>query len=111
VKYETQRIVILTVAAAAACLAARALPQMPPFVGIVVRGATVVVIYGGLLGVSGFLKADEMRALAGLTRARRTRAEPISAPAPEVTELGGEIVAAEIAPVEAEVTPDARGRR
>jgi O-antigen/teichoic acid export membrane protein len=111
VKYETQRIVILTVAAAAACFAARALPHMPPFVGIVVRGATVVAIYGGLLGVSGFLKADEMRALAGLTRLRRTRAEPIAAPAPEVTELGGGIVAAEIAPVEAEVTPDARGRR
>ena len=74
--YETRRIVILTAAAAAACLAARALPQMPPLAGIVVRGTTVVVIYAGLLGVGGFLKADEMRALARLAR---TRAAPCGA--------------------------------
>jgi O-antigen/teichoic acid export membrane protein len=111
VHYETRRIAIVTVAAAAACLAARGLPQMPPFAGIIVRGTTVVVIYAGLLGVSGFLKAAEMRALAGIARTRRPRAESVSAPAPEVTELGGEIVAAEIAPVDAEVTPQPRGRR
>ena len=93
VEYEARRIATLAGAALAACLIARALPGMPPVAGVLVRGATVVVLYAAALGVAGFFRADELRALRALRRRRSAQPEP---QAPEVTELAGEIVAADM---------------
>jgi O-antigen/teichoic acid export membrane protein len=107
VEYETRRIVTLTAAALAACLIARALPAMPPIAGVLARGATVVAVYTGILAAAGFFRADELRALASL----RQRPRPAPAPqVPEVTELAGEIVAAEL-PLEKMETTERKGRR
>lgn len=105
VQYETRRILTLVIAALLACLSARALPSMPAIAGVLVRGATVVAVYAGLLALGGFFKPDELQVLA---RLRSRRAEPSDVPAPEVTELGGEIVAAEIAPDELTVVREPR---
>jgi hypothetical protein len=67
---------------------------MLPLVGVLIRGLTVVAVYGGLLGISGFFRQDELRALGTLRKRRRTG--PLNIRAPEITELGGEIVAAEL---------------
>jgi O-antigen/teichoic acid export membrane protein len=107
VEYETKRIVTLTAAALAACLTARALPAMPPIAGVLIRGTTVVVLYAAVLAVVGFFRTDEIRALVSLRKRGRPRPEP---QAPEVTELAGEIVAAEL-PVEEMQAPDRKGRR
>jgi hypothetical protein len=108
VRYETRRIALLILAALAACFSARALPSMPPIAGVVVRGTTVIVVYGVLLALTGFFKQEELRVLAGL---RGRRGPPRTVPPPEVTELGGEIVAAEILPGELDGAPDRRERR
>ena len=105
VQYETRRILTLAIAALAACICGRALPAMPPLTGVLVRGSTVVLVYGGLLAIAGFFKPEELRVLALL---RRKRPEPATAPPPEVTELGGEIVAAELVPDELTVPRDTK---
>jgi O-antigen/teichoic acid export membrane protein len=108
VRYESRRIAVIAGAALAACLAARAVPQMSPFYGVLVRASAVIVIYAILLGISGFLRPEEVRVLARLRRRK-----PVSKPtAPgEVTELGGEIVAAELAPEEVDRTVASGERR
>jgi O-antigen/teichoic acid export membrane protein len=95
VRYETQRIALISGAALVACLIARALPEMPPAVAVAVRALAVLVVYATVLGVSGFLRPEELRALA---RLRRREPKVAGAGGPEVTELGGEIVAMEVAP-------------
>ena len=107
VRYETRRIVLLGLAALLACIGARALPSMHPIVGVLVRGTTVIVVFGGLLTLTGFFKPEELRAI---SRLRARRPAPRTAPAPEITELGGEIVAAEILPDELSPPPDPGGR-
>ena len=80
---------------------------MPPIAGVLARGATVVAVYAGILAAAGFFRADELRALASL----RQRPRPAPAPqVPEVTELAGEIVAAEL-PLEEMETTERKGRR
>jgi O-antigen/teichoic acid export membrane protein len=108
VQYETRRIATLSVAAIVACVAARALPALAPLPGLLVRGTTVVVVYGGLLALAGFFRPDELRVLG---RLRRRRHEPSQGPAPEVTELGGEIVAAELLQDELAPSQDTSRRR
>jgi O-antigen/teichoic acid export membrane protein len=108
VRYETRRIALLALAALVACVCARALPSMHPITGILVRGTTVILVYGGLLTLTGFFKPEEILAI---SRLRGRRPAPRTAPPPEVTELGGEIVAAEILPDELSTPPDPGERR
>ena len=107
VEYEKTRIATLTGAALAACLVARGLPDMPPIAGVLVRGITVVALYVAVLAAAGFFRADELRALRSLRQRRAPRPEP---QVPEVTELAGEIVAAEM-PLEEMEVPERKTRR
>ena len=107
VEYEARRIATLAAAAIVACLLARALPAMPPIAGVFARGITVIILYAAILGMAGFFKQDELRALKSLRRRGGPRTEPV---APEVTELAGEIVATEL-PVEQMEATERKGRR
>jgi O-antigen/teichoic acid export membrane protein len=97
IPYESGRLVRVVISAAAAYAAAIALPAMPAFAGVIVRGATVVVVMGGALWLGGFLKADELRVLQQLVRreARQEKTTRPSMPA-DTTELAGEIVATDL---------------
>jgi O-antigen/teichoic acid export membrane protein len=97
IEYETRRIALLAGAALVAAVAARSLPAMQPVIGVLVRGITVVLLYAGALAVSGFLHPEELRAI---SRLAKRRGPSVESPAPEVTELGGEIVAAQLPPEE-----------
>jgi O-antigen/teichoic acid export membrane protein len=94
VKYEYARIVRVVVAASIAYAAARLLPPMAPVAGLVVRGATVAGVMALLLGLSGFLRPDELRGLKSLWQRRKA---PPTSPPPETTELAGEIVSTDLA--------------
>lgn len=94
VDYEMGRLFRVALAAIFAAMVARLLPAMPPIAGVLVRGSTVVVVFGGLLWVSGFLRPEELRRIDALRRRRRM--EPSIMPPPESTELAGQIVAAEL---------------
>src|SRR5690606_26743268 len=48
VRYETRRIATIVLCAVAAALCGRALPEVPPIAGVLMRGAAVVVVYVGL---------------------------------------------------------------
>lgn len=109
VQYETRRIVLVVLCAAAAALCGRALPDVTPVAGVLMRGTTVVAVYAGLLALSGFFDPAELRVIRTLTR--RAPRKPDTRPAPDVTELGGEIVAAEIAPGDPAAEPDRRRGR
>jgi len=66
---------------------------MPAIAGVLVRGATVIVVMSVLLWLTGFFNADELRVL----KALRTRGPSRERTAPaETTELAGEIVAVEV---------------
>ena len=93
VRYEYGRVSRAVAAGLVAYLVARAVPAMPPLAGILVRGATVVVVMTSLLWMTGFFNADEIRVLNRL-RARRD-GRPTTPPA-ETTELAGEIVSVEV---------------
>ena len=108
VQYETRRIVTLAAAAVIACVCARALPSVHPIAGVLMRGTTVILVYGALLAAAGFFKPEELRAL---SRIRRRKPQPRTTPPPHITELGGEIVAADIVPDELNTPPDPRVRR
>ena len=105
IQYETGRLARVTAAAIIACLTARALPEMRPVAGVLLRGSTVVLVMGALLGITGFFRADEMRALAAL---RRRRPGPGVIAATDTTELAGEIVAADLPD---QPVVESRGRR
>jgi O-antigen/teichoic acid export membrane protein len=94
IQYDWPRLVRIALAAAGAFLAARLfLPgQMPPLLGVLLRGATVVVVYPALLMVMGFYQARELARVASLfTRARRGRPAVV---ADDSAELAGEVVTA-----------------
>jgi O-antigen/teichoic acid export membrane protein len=94
VQYETSRIARVAAAGLLACLAARALPDMPPVTGVLVRGSTVVGLFAGMLWATGVLRGGELDQLRAI---RRPRPAPSASVAPpETTELAGEIVAAEL---------------
>ena len=88
--YETSRLVRIAVAAAAAVVAARLLPEMAPLAGLLVRGSVVVALFGAGLWTSGFFKAEE---LARLVTLRSRRSEPAVLHSSLTTEMAGEIVA------------------
>lgn len=88
VRYEAGRVARAVLAALAGYAAAWALPAMPSWAGLILRGATVVVVMGSLLAMTRFFNAEELRALNALRRRRGAG----SVPAPETTELAGEIV-------------------
>ena len=108
IAYETRRILLVVTAALVACFGARALPAMHPIAGVLVRGTTVAVVYTAILAVTGFFRPDEVRALLAL---RRGGAQPQEAPTPEVTELAGEIIAAELPQEEPAAPGQPEGRR
>jgi O-antigen/teichoic acid export membrane protein len=93
VTYEYGRLVRALGAAVLAFAAAAALPSMPAFAGLIVRGSTVVVVMGSLLAITRFFNREELLALNAL-RLRSRRARP--GPATDTTELAGEIVSVEL---------------
>jgi O-antigen/teichoic acid export membrane protein len=94
VPYEYGRVARAAAAALVAYGTARALPSMPALAGVLARGTTVVAVMGALLWMTRFFNAEELHALNALRR-RRTPAGP-AAPAPDTTELAGEIVAIDL---------------
>jgi O-antigen/teichoic acid export membrane protein len=91
VQYEYGRLARAVAAAAVAFLAAMALPAMPALAGVIVRGAVVLLVFAAILGLSRFFKREELQILARLKPAPLVTAGP-----GETTELGGEIVAADL---------------
>jgi hypothetical protein len=88
--------------------AARALPEMPPFAGVLLRGTTVVLIMAAGLWLGGFLQPEELEVL---KRVRPSRAEqPSIATAADTTEFAGEIVATDL-PVEEDLSPRSEQER
>jgi hypothetical protein len=67
--------------------------SLAPIPDVLLRGTTVVVVYAGLLALTGFFNAEELRWLRSLRQRRRT---PAVAPAPDSTEMAGEIVATDV---------------
>ncbi len=101
IAYEWGRIVRVCLAGLAAYIAARLVPSIElsvdprstiaPLPDLVLRGITVIVVFGGLLVVTRFFHADELRRLGSIRR----RSAPVAttAAAPDSTERAGEIVA------------------
>lgn len=76
IPYEWGRLVRVVASGIIAAALARALPDLPPAAGLIVRGATTVAVFVGLLWASGFLRASERAFLSErLARARRVRGE------------------------------------
>ena len=93
VRYEYGRLARAVGAAALAYAAARVVPSMPPIARGLLRGLIVIAVMTGLLWITGFFNAEEVRALNAL---RRRRTAPSPAPAVDTTELAGEIVAVDV---------------
>lgn len=100
VAHEYGRILRIGVAATIGFALASGIPALPALAGIFIRSGTTVIVFGALLGVSGFFKPEEMRTLARLRRGRqRAPAAELQlhlVSPPEATEFAGEIVAAEL---------------
>jgi uncharacterized BrkB/YihY/UPF0761 family membrane protein len=104
VPYEWGRIASVCAAATAAYVAARLLPSfhlavnarssLAPVPDLLMRGLTVIVVFGGLLAVTGFFHAEELRGLRSLRR--RSGPAPATTHPPDSTEMAGEIVATDI---------------
>jgi O-antigen/teichoic acid export membrane protein len=104
IEYEWTRLARVAAFAMVAATIARSLPavtvgsvdprsSVASVPDVLLRGTTVVLVYGGLLAISGFFNAAELRWLRSL---RRGRQEPAVAPAPDSTEMAGEIVATDV---------------
>jgi O-antigen/teichoic acid export membrane protein len=104
IDYEWGRLGRVALVAFIAATAARMLPHiqlpgvnpramMAAVPDLVVQGTAVIVVYVGLLAITGFFNADELRWLRVL---RRSRPVPVVAPAPDSTEMAGEIVATDV---------------
>jgi O-antigen/teichoic acid export membrane protein len=104
IAYEWGRIIRACLAAIAAYGVARMLPSvhvavnarstLAPVPDLLLRGITVIFVFVGLLAITGFFHAEELRRL----RAMRRRSAPVIATnrAPDSTEMAGEIVATDI---------------
>jgi O-antigen/teichoic acid export membrane protein len=103
IPYEWGRLVRACLAAWVAAIAAGLLPRftidvnarsiLAPLPDLLARGTTVVVVFVGLLAVTGFFHADELRRLRAMRRRRRPAPVLHS---PDSTEMAGEIVATDI---------------
>jgi len=93
VRYEHGRLARAVAAALLGYAAARLLPAMPSIAGAIVRGSTVIAVMSGLLWITGFFNAEELRALNALRRRRRA---PVAAAPVDATELAGEIVSIDV---------------
>ncbi len=104
IEYEWGRLARVCAAGAIAYAAAIMLPALPLAIephktiaalpDVLMRGTTVVVVFTGLLAVTGFFHAEELARLRALRgRGGPTRPAPR---APDSTEMAGEIVAADI---------------
>ncbi|MEO7272745.1 MAG: polysaccharide biosynthesis C-terminal domain-containing protein [Vicinamibacterales bacterium] len=91
ITYERGRITRVAVAGAVAYVIAILLPDMRPLLGVLTRGTTVVMVMGGLLGLTGFLHSDEWRGLLAMRRRRPAAVAP-----PETVEKAGEIVTTDL---------------
>jgi O-antigen/teichoic acid export membrane protein len=75
IQYERGRLVRVVVAGVAAALAGLALPALPPWLGLLARGATTTVTFAAVLALTGFFRPTERAFLRELRqRARRRRA-------------------------------------
>jgi O-antigen/teichoic acid export membrane protein len=104
IAYEWGRIVRIVIAASAAYVFAMLLPSihiaadprstLASVPDVLMRGATVVAIFGGLLALTGFFHAGELAALGALRR----RGQPVQAHvrATDSTEMAGDIVATDL---------------
>ena len=102
IHYEWGRLLRVCAAAIVATLAARLLPSvtipvsarsiLAPMPDLLLRGTTVVVVFGGLLAATGFFHAAELRRLGSLRR--RPQRPPLASP--DSTEMAGEIVATDV---------------
>lgn len=91
--YESRRIAKIVAAASIAVVVARlAIPAMKPILGLLLQGATVVVVFFAVLIGSKFFVPNEVARLAAVF-ARVRRRKVIEQPV-ESTELAGEMVAA-----------------
>jgi O-antigen/teichoic acid export membrane protein len=108
VTYEYGRLARIAMAGGVAYLTAELVPPLHPVAAIGVRGTLVLAVFVGLLRISGFFRPDEMAVLARIRR-RKPGARP-AGPAPETTELAGEIVSTGL-PDEQLETVESRGTR
>ena len=93
IAYEKARIGWAVAAAVLAYVVAAFLPTLPPLPSLIVRGATVVAVMGGVLWMAGFFNTDELRWLNGLRELRRRK--PVTRAA-DATEMAGEIVSVDV---------------
>jgi O-antigen/teichoic acid export membrane protein len=104
ISYEWGRLARAAAAGVIACVVARAVPAihlssvdprsaMAALPDAFVRGIAVLAVYVALLGVTGFLHADELAAVHAMWRRQR---RPRVAGMPDSTELGGTIVATDV---------------
>jgi O-antigen/teichoic acid export membrane protein len=72
--YEAGRIARVFLAAAAGVLAAATLiPEVPPLAGFLARGTLTVLVFAGVLWMTGFLRQSERAVIADLERRWRAR--------------------------------------
>ena len=103
IQYEWGRLLRVCAAAIVATAAARMLPaitlpvsprsMLAPVPDLLLRGVVVIIVFVGLLAVTGFFHAAELRRLAAL---RQRRTGPPTLASPDSTEMAGEIVATDI---------------
>jgi O-antigen/teichoic acid export membrane protein len=104
VAYEWGRLTRVCIAAIAGYVLARLLPplhlvgnarsSLAPVPDVLLRGATVVVVFSGLLALTGFFHAEELARLGALRRL--SRPAPDTLRSKDSTEMAGEIVATDI---------------
>jgi O-antigen/teichoic acid export membrane protein len=104
IDYERGRIARVCAAAIVAAIVARLLPSihivadprssLAPVPDLLARGLTVIAVFVGLLGATGFFHAGELRQLGRLRR--RGRPEAAAMKSADSTEMAGEIVATDI---------------
>ncbi|MEO8480729.1 MAG: lipopolysaccharide biosynthesis protein [Acidobacteriota bacterium] len=74
VRYEHSRLARVIAAGVLASIAGLVLPSMPPLAGLAARGLTTVVVFVGVLWMSGFLRGSERAFVREVwTRVRRRR--------------------------------------
>jgi len=117
VAYEWTRLARVVVIALVAYLIAHSIPSirfervfvrssLAPLPDILVRGTAVVIVYVGLLAVSGFFHAEELATLRGMRRLLRGRTPVVTGP--DTTELAGEIVSTDLPQADATVAAKPR---